>query len=442
MKNSLQLLIVSFILSTVIYSSETLVQSGPMVGYSDMMEVSLWIQTTDQAKVKFIYWADGQPDKRLETDEVSTNKQYAYTANLIADQVEPGNQYIYELYINGKKIKFPYPLKFQTQTLWQWRTDAPDFSFAMGSGSYINEMRYDRPGEPYGEGYEIFNSIYQKKPDFMLWLGDNIYLREPDWNTRTGILYRYTHTRSLPEMQPLLGSVHHYAIWDDHDFGPNDSNRSFWNKETTLEGFKIFFPNPSYGINGKPGTTTFFQWSDVDFFLLDNRYYRSPQNREYTNKQILGDEQIEWLIDALCFSQATFKVIVLGGQFLNPLPIYENHANYLEETSKILKMIEQESIPGILFISGDRHFTEVTKLDREKTYPLFDFTISPLISGPCTTCVDEPNYLRVGGTGVFERNFAIMTVSGKRKNRTLSCTVYNTKGEELWSYSIHETDLE
>ena len=47
MKNSLQLLIISFILSTVIYSSETLVQSGPRVGYSDMMEVSLWIQTTE-----------------------------------------------------------------------------------------------------------------------------------------------------------------------------------------------------------------------------------------------------------------------------------------------------------------------------------------------------------------------------------------------------------
>lgn len=430
-----------FILSSEIYSSGTLLQSGPMVGYSDMVEVSLWVQTTEQAKVKFYYWVDMQSDNRFVTDEVFTKKQNAFTATLIANQVEPGNQYTYELYINDNKIEFPYPLKFQTQKLWQWRTDAPDFSFAMGSGSYINEMLYDRPGEPYGGEYEIFSSIYQQEPDFMLWLGDNIYLREPDWNTRSGILYRYTHTRSLPEMQPLLGSVHHYAIWDDHDFGPNDSDRSFWNKETTLEGFKLFFPNLGYGINGNPGTTTFFQWSDVDFFLLDNRYYRSPLHREFTNRQILGDEQIEWLIDALCYSKAVFKVIVIGGQFLNPLPLYENHANYPEERKKILDLIEQENISGVVFITGDRHFTEIAKLDRDGNYPLYEFTVSPLTSGPCTPCLEEPNPFRVEGTAVIERNFAIMTITGIRNNRELTCKIYNARGEELWNYSIHENDL-
>ena len=54
-----------------------------------------------------------------------------------------------------------------------------------------------------------------KNPDFMLWLGDNTYLRESDWNSRTGFIKRYPHTRALSELQPLLASTHHYATWDD-----------------------------------------------------------------------------------------------------------------------------------------------------------------------------------------------------------------------------------
>ena len=117
----------------------------------------------------------------------------------------------------------------------------------------------------------------------MLWLGDNIYLREADWNTRTGIMYRYTHTRSLPEMQPLLASSINYAIWDDHDFGPNDADRSYHLKNTTLEAFKLFWANPTYGIVGDSGVATTFEWGDVQFFMLDNRYFRAPNERNREN---------------------------------------------------------------------------------------------------------------------------------------------------------------
>ena len=165
-------------------------------------------------------------------------------------------------------------MEFQTQELWKWRTDPPDVKFIVGSCSYINEPKFDRPGEPYGSNFEIFKSINKKNPDFMLWLGDNTYLREPDWNSRTGFIKRYSHTRAFPELQPLLASTHHYATWDDHDYGPNNSDGSFWLKETASEIFKLFWGNPNYDITGKGGITGFFQWSDLDFFLLDNRYHR------------------------------------------------------------------------------------------------------------------------------------------------------------------------
>jgi len=36
-------------------------QSGPMVGYSNMREVMLWVQTRDSAKVIFRYWEKDTP---------------------------------------------------------------------------------------------------------------------------------------------------------------------------------------------------------------------------------------------------------------------------------------------------------------------------------------------------------------------------------------------
>ncbi len=434
------LMFMVFVALTTISAQDELLQSGPMVGYSTMREVMLWVQTKAKAEVKIVYWDVNNPSKKFETDPVETNKHEAFTAHLIADEVEPGNVYNYSLVINGKNVKRPYQLKFETQTHWQWRTDPPAFSFATGSGAYINEKQYDRAGKPYGGDYEIYLSIHDKHPDMMLWLGDNSYLREADYNSRTGILKRFTHDRATKEMQPLFGSASNYAIWDDHDFGPDNSDRSFWGKDITLEAFKLFWANPSYGINGKPGTTTKIQWADVDFFLMDNRYYRSPDNRKFNKRVMFGDDQVQWLVDALKFSKAPFKFIATGGQVLTPIADFETYSTYPEEKAKLLNLIEEEGITGVIFLTGDRHFTEISKMKRRGTYPLYDFTISPFTSG-ANTHKPEPNFYRVPGTHVTVRNFAIFEISGTRKNRVLKCTDYDKDGKVLWEYSIKANDL-
>jgi alkaline phosphatase D len=421
---------------------EQLLQSGPMVGYAQMREVQLWAQTRRAATVKIVYYetTTASVKVRYETNAVSTRPEDGFTAHLYATDVEPGRIYTYELYINGKNVKRPYPLQFQTLKLWQFRTNPPTFTVAVGSCAYVNEAAYDR-SNPYGGGYQIFTSIYDKHPDAMLWLGDNIYLREADWNSRTGTVKRYTHTRSLPELQPLLASTHHYATWDDHDVGPNDVDRSFWNKTTSLELFKWFWANPSYGVMEKPGVTTQFEWGDAEFFLLDNRYYRSPNNRKTGAREMFTDWQVQWLIDALSSSRAVFKIVAMGGQFINPLAVFENTATYPEERQKILDLIEKEDIKGVVFLSGDRHHTELSKLERKGTYALHDFTVSPLTAGSNPNAAKEANPTRVAGTFVGERNFAILEFSGAFKERVMKCTVYNTAGKELWTQSLNSKDL-
>lgn len=416
------------------------IQSGPMLGYSEMREVLIWVQTKNESKVKIKYWVKTASGESFFTDEMSSKKENGFVVKCIANKVLPSNVYDYQVFINGKLEKIIYPLSFQSKALWQFRTDAPDFKFTLGSCAFVNEERFDRPGNPYGGEYEIYKAIYNKKPDFMLWGGDNLYLREPDWDTRTGILHRYTHARSLPELQPLLGSTHNFAIWDDHDFGPNDSDRSFYNKETTTEIFKLFWGNNAYGAAGLKGTTSQFSWNDADFFLLDDRYYRSPNNRKSTNCTILGEEQKQWLIDALSFSRATFKFVVVGSQFLNSAVTKENFVNCTSERDYLLKSIADERITGVVFITGDRHHTEVSKLERPQ-YPLYDFTVSPLGSSPNKGAGKETNFYRIPESLITERNFGQIEITGKKEDRKLKLTIFDVKGEEKYSLTILAKDL-
>lgn len=441
MKYFNKILIIAFLFcSTMLFAQSELLQSGPMVGYSTMKEVLLWAQTNQSAKVHFVYWDIESPKARMRTGQVITQKENAFVARLIADKLEPGKQYNYELYINNKKVDRPYKLRFESQPLWLWRTDAPDFSFATGSCAYISEEKYDRPGKPYGGDYQIFEDIYKKQPQFFLWLGDNVYLREADWNSITGINYRYTHTRSNPEMQAMLGSMHHYAIWDDHDYGPNDSDRSYHLKKETLKTFKNFFANPNYIFD--EGITGYFQWADCDFFLLDNRYWRTPNNRtDIEDHDVIGEEQIQWLLDAMANSYAPFKFVVMGGQFINPMKRYEKHANVApKERYKIMAAIEKLKIEGVVFITGDVHHTELSKLDIDGAYPLYDLTVSPLTSG-VAGYEAEKNPTQVEGSLIKERSYAKIDVKGSRKDRSLNIKVYNSSGEERWSYVINENEL-
>ncbi len=432
--------IVLLILSINISGQVEFLQSGPMVGYSTMKEALLWVQTNKPATVHFEYWNCLEPNTIYKTLQVTTSKDSAFIARLLADQLEPGNQYAYELFINDTKVSRPYRLEFESQSLWQWRHDAPDFSFATGSCAYISEEKYDRPGIPYGGDYQIFEDIYEKDPDFMLWLGDNTYLREADWNSKTGIHYRYTHTRSTEQMQAMLGSMHHYAIWDDHDYGPNNSDRSYPMKKVAEETFKLFFANPNFIF--EEGITGSFQWADCEFFLLDNRFWRTPNNRsDVTDPQIIGDAQMEWLLDAMINSFAPFKFVVIGGQFINPMQSHEKHANIApKERLRLIKAIEKLRLNGVIFLTGDVHHTELSKLNLENGYPLYDLTVSPLTSGVAGINAED-NPLQVSGTLVKKRTYAHINVFGSREKRALKITVYDSNGTEQWNKEIKASDL-
>ena len=183
-------------------NAQNLLQSGPMPAYSTMMESAIFVQTTQAAEVYIEYHDINGNDTKSKSSIYQTTAPESFCATIIAAPLEPGHTYTYDVYINGKKEEIDQPLRFVSQPLFQWRTDPPNIKFATGSCAFINEVEYDRPGKSYGGGYKIFESIRAKQPEFMLWLGDNVYLREVDWFSETGIRHRYFHDRGLDSLQP------------------------------------------------------------------------------------------------------------------------------------------------------------------------------------------------------------------------------------------------
>jgi len=406
--------------------------SGPMPGFTDLRETHIWFQFAGNQTETIVYWPEANP-RQKKSIQLVPDCTYGCVATAVISGLEPATTYRYHLRRDAKS-----QWTFTTQTLWQYRTDPPPFRMAMGSCAYFNEEPYDRPGKPYGGDYQIYTSIAAKKPDLMLWLGDNVYFREVDWNSRAGMVHRYSHGRATPEVRQLLPVCSHYAIWDDHDFGPNDATGTFIHKETALDVFRKFWPNPATGIpqvNRGEGTTSRFSWNDIDVFLLDNRYHRTAPGLVDESPTILGEEQIEWLIRSLKESSAPFKLVAVGGQFLNTAVVFENYATVPEERQRILDLIDRNAITGVLFLTGDRHCTELSRLTLPGGAVVHDLTCSPLSSSAYDN-TKEDNQLRVPGTLIAQRNFATIDFSGPRKERVALISVFDNQGKLLWEHKL------
>ncbi|MDX2108745.1 MAG: alkaline phosphatase D family protein [Verrucomicrobiota bacterium] len=453
-------------------------KNGPMLGYSTMAEVLIWTQTDAPAAVYAKYW-EMETDAALAktTDVIHTAKETAYVAKLLADDVRAGKHYCYEIYVDGVKVEKTYPAGysksgpipqvFQTPRNWRHRESGHaifDFKVAAGSCAYINEDGgYDRlNGKPYGAEYAIFERIHEQKPDLMLWLGDNIYYREPDFWSRTGMIHRWTTDRSLPEMQALLASTHHYSIWDDHDYGPNNAGWDYTMKAESLKVFNLFNGNPSAGLPDVPGVFTFFNWGDVNFYMLDNRWYRDTDGTDPAifgrRKQHLGKAQVDWLINALKWSQTqakssypiSFNVICTGSQVLSTNPYPENYTTYTDEWNYLFDRLRHEGIDGVVFLSGDVHMTELTKDVQQGLgivnkpgasglryglYTYYDLTVSPLTAGPHTGAA--PNTKRVkefaptADGSIRVRNFATLDFAGPLDDRKMTIKIFDYEGKLL-----------
>jgi alkaline phosphatase D len=423
--------------------------AGPMPGNMGMRTATVWVEADASVKKLTIrYHPENNKSAARKMEYAGELGKEFNPVKFELNGLELNTTYRYSIWADGTELKIPYPTTFTTNDLWQYRKPAPDFSFLTGSCAYFNEPAFDRPGKPYGGDSSIFETMAATPAAFHVWLGDNWYTREVDYESPWGLNYRASRDRSQPVLQRFLASMPQYAIWDDHDYGPNDHNKSYIHKEASRRIFSSYTCNPSYGENGK-GIYTKISHSDVDIFLTDDRYFRSApelpdsiENRPNSQKTFFGKEQMEWLKNALLQSKATFKIIAVGSQVLNPYNQFECFRQYASEYRDLMDFLQTQAIPGVLFFSGDRHHSEVIRTERPGTYPLFDVTISPYTSGVARVKGAELNNpFRMEGTLVEAQNFGKVSITGKKKERKLQVDFLGIRGEVLASWSVGEQEL-
>lgn len=423
--------------------------AGPMLGQVELRTAKIWVEVKPGTPVELWYWKKGNMTAAKKLSETTNAKSWfsPITFDLVA--LDMNTTYEYQIMTHNTSNKKPARAdgQFKTKDLWQYRKPAPDFSFLAGSCFFVNEPVYDRP-QPYGLDSSIFETMAKEKADFMLWVGDNWYTREPDFFSDWGLWYRASHDRSAPILQNFLKVMAHYAIWDDHDYGPNNGDKSYTLKETSRKIFSSYWANPSYGEDGK-GIYTKLSYGDADLFLLDARTFRSADfmdplidGKPNPDKRMFGEKQMSWLKNALINSYAPFKIIVTGSQMLNVASTQDCLKEYPVEFEELLGFLQTEKINGVLFMTGDRHHSEIIQYKRASGYTMYDITSSPLTSGIAAVSGDEKNNPdRISGTLVEAQNYTRVSISGKPKERQLKVEFLGLKGEKRAEWNIDENEL-
>ena len=142
--------------------------AGPMLGRSEMTETEIWLQTKRACRAEVRFWKQGKPETARLSETIRTTEEGDFIARFKLSRLEFGTFYDYEIYLDGQRVPLASNPGFQSQKMWRWRLkkdeEIPAFKIAFGSCAYINDKDYDRPGNPYGGDYEIFESIAEQNP--------------------------------------------------------------------------------------------------------------------------------------------------------------------------------------------------------------------------------------------------------------------------------------
>ena len=126
---------------------------------------------------------------------------------------------------------------------------------------------------------------------------------------------------------------------------------------------------------------------------------------------------------------------------MNPVSPFDKLLNCPAEYNELMEFLQENKITGVLFMSGDRHHTEVIKVNRHGAYPLYDVTVSPLTAGTHTFGgAEAKNPYRVFGLDE-KQNYGKFNFSGARGQRKLSVEFFGVKGNKLGEWSVSENEL-
>jgi alkaline phosphatase D len=403
---------------------------GPMLGHVTHEAASFWVRTAAEAQVEIRVTIDGTEETKTAIGRTLVVDDF--TTVVRVDGLRADALHRYRVRIDGEDVEIPTS-SFRT--------------YPRPGGSSKFQIAFTACAGYAPEHECVWRTIEKQDPLALLMLGDNVYIDDPEHSLTQRFCYYRRFSR--PEWRDLVGGRGVYAIWDDHDFGEDDS---FGGPEThepawKVDVWKIFtenWNNPSYGGGAKqPGVWFDFHIGDVHFIMLDGRYYREPNGRfrqhpaESENPSMLGPVQLAWLKDTLKNSKATFRVIA------SPVPWAEGSTaghnkldkwdGFLAERNAIFDHITEHEISGVVLISGDRHRSEARRIDRENGYALYDFMSAIPTNYHTHPVVDGPGML----FGHNEDNtFGMLRFDTTLEDPELIYEIIDIDGKSIWSHKL------
>ena len=239
----------------------------------------------------------------------------------------------------------------------------------------------------YAPGGTALADIALQAPDLMLWLGDNIYADTTDMSVMRSI---YDALGDNPRFAALRSTVDMMAVWDDHDFGLDNANATYPLRAESKAEFLRFWgataEDPRWTQPGVYSSRTFGEGDrSVQVILLDNRYNLDPWDYAGVDptRQVLGEAQWAWLREQL-LEPATIRIIGTGVQVVQDYDISEAWEGWGDsplQRERLFALIRELRVPGVVFVSGDMHFAELTRHPNDSAalgYPTYDLTASGL----------------------------------------------------------------
>ncbi len=375
---------------------------GPFVGAVTESSAVFMLKTYSNQKAAIEYSTNRNFISSIKTEEKETTDSLFNFIKIGIENLQPDTKYFYRAIVEGNSDTKIHSFKTFPNN--------KNYSFSFGFGS-CQQSSYSK-WNPI-----IFPIIAKDSLRFFIQIGDWTY---PDTTekkygyrffSRLDLLeksYESKYNYNYPFVSNVLSQMPIAYVYDDHDFGFNNSDGSDTNKKNSYWAYKNFFPhykleNPNssrrrsidsgrvYGLfreSTDNGIWQSFKFSDVEFFILDLHSQRSPTNEALDSNgnfnpqkghsilagyEIDGVNQKDWFINSLKNSKAKWKVIVSSVIF-NPRYIeaikndtlmkkypwmkddaIDKWCGFPEDLNLVVNTIKENDIKNVIVISGDSH---------------------------------------------------------------------------------------
>jgi phosphodiesterase/alkaline phosphatase D-like protein len=218
-----------------------------------------------------------------------------------------------------------------------------------------------------GSDHRIFDTLRELRLDLFIHMGDLHYENIAE-NDPARFLEAYDRVLTSPRQGAFYRSTPVAYVWDDHDFGPDDADRTSLSRPAALASYQACVPHyPLVRADGAVETIQqAFTIGRVRFLVTDPRAARDAEDApDGPGKSMLGRAQRSWLIDALRAARDAGHPLVV---WVNGVP-WITHDDpgsshgwepYGHERSVIADSIRALGLADrLVMLSGDAHMVAI-----------------------------------------------------------------------------------